>query len=236
MLLRAAWSPVLVTALALLGYHFQWPMEVLAPGLVVIVVIGLVVVATGGREREQERASLRLRELAGYFSRRFAGNSPLSIFAIIDSLYTVENPKVWDWARACDMAQRLFNGWCERFISRVESDIMAGRFTLYQRTYLSELWLINSHYHEFVEQFYEVAEKVEMPRETVDQYNRFVMEYNAFVQHFQDYIVELKRFARTEIEPPSIKVARELSGEKPAPPVVEEKKPPPPAEHKGYIM
>ena len=111
------------------------------------------------------------------------------------------------------------------------------RFTVYLRTYLNELWLINSHYYEFVEQFYELAEKVEIPQETTDQYNRFVMEYNAFVQHFQDSIVELKKVARTEIEPPSVKLARELSGIKPAPATQkEEEKPSQPTEHKGYIM
>jgi hypothetical protein len=38
------------------------------------------------------------------------------------------------------------------------------------------------------------------------------MEYNAFVEQFQDSISEIKKFARTEIEPPSVKPAYELSG------------------------
>ena len=79
------------------------------------------------------------------------------------------------------------------------------------RTFLNELWLINSHYYEFVEQFYEIAVKVEIPQETIDHYNRFVMEYNAFAQDFRDNISELKKVARTEIEPPSVKFAKELS-------------------------
>ena len=109
------------------------------------------------------------------------------------------------------MSQRIFNTWCDSFIGRVESDIRTRGFGIYLRTYLNELWLINSHYYELVEQFYEIAAKVEIPRETVDQYNRFVMEYNAFVQDFRDNIGELRKIAKTQIESPSVKFARELS-------------------------
>ena len=207
---KVGWSPILITALAVAGYIREWPIEALGPVLFIILVIGLVMAATGAREKKLEQSSVRLKELAGYFNRRFAGDSSLSIFAIIDSLFNVDNPKLWDWARACDMSQRIFNTWCDSFISRVESDIRMRRFTIYLRTYLNELWLINSHYYEFVEQFHEVAEKVEIPQEAVDQYNRFVMEYNAFVQHFRDNIVELKKVAKTEIEPPSVKLAQEI--------------------------
>ena len=108
------------------------------------------------------------------------------------------------------MAQRIFDTWCSSFVSRVESDIGTKRFDVYLRTYLNELWLVNTHYYEFIEQFYEIAEKVEIPREAIDQYNRFVMEYNAFVQDFRDNISELRKIAKTEIEPPSVKFAREL--------------------------
>ena len=230
------WSPILITALAVIGYIREWPIVVLAPVLIIILVIGLVMAATGGREKELERSSLRLKELAGYFNRRFAGNSSLSIFTIIDSLFKVDNPKVWDWARACDMSQRIFNTWCDSLISRVESDVRTRGLVLYLRTYLNELWAINNHYYEFIEQFYEIAEKVETPPETKDQYNRFVMEYNAFVQNFQDSISELKKFARTEIEPPSVKLAKELPI-KPAQLTHEgETKLPPTTEHKGYIL
>jgi hypothetical protein len=204
------WSPILITALAVIGYMYEWPLEILAPVLAIILVIGLGLMAAGVRGKEMDRSVSRLKQLAGYFSRRFAGNSSLSIFIIIDSLFKVDNPKVWDWARTCDVAQRIFNTWCDSFISRVESDVRTGRFGLYLRTYLDELWSINNHYYEFVEQFYEVAEKVETPPETIAQYNRFVVEYNAFVQNFQDGICELKKVARTEIEPPSVKLAKEL--------------------------
>ena len=231
------WSPILITAVAVVGYIYEWPIEVLAPILIIILVIGLVVVATGAREKEVEYLSRKIKQLAGYFNRRFMGNSSLSIFAIIESLFNIDNPKLWDWARACDMSRRVFNTWCDSFISRVESDIRARRFDVYWRTYLNELWLINNHYYEFVEQFYEVAEKIELPRETIDQYNRFTVEYNAFAQNFRDSISELKKFARTEIEPPSVKMARELSQAKPIQATQqEEAKPAQPTQHKGYIM
>ena len=236
-LLRLGWSPLLITALALAGYMYEWPIEGLAIGLIVILVIGLTVAATGGRERELERVSFRLKELTGYFSRRFTGNSSLSIFAIIDSLFNVDNPKVWDWARACDVAKRVFDSWVNSFIGRVGSDLKARRYTIYLRTYLNELWLLNGHYYEFVEQFYEIASKVDVPQETVDQYHKFVVEYNSFVQNFQEQISELKKVAGTEIEPPSVKPARELPALKPTPePQKPEERAARPSESKGYIM
>jgi len=208
--LNWAWAPALITLVAVLGLVFQWPIQVVAPVLAAILVIGLVVVAVAARGRELETSALRLRQLAGYFTRRFTGNSSLSIFAIINDLFKVDNPQLWDWARACDMAQRVFNTWCDSFISRVESDIRNRTFGAFIRLYLNELWQLNTHYYEFVVQFYEIAEKIEIPPETLEQYNRFVAEYNAFVQDFQGTIAELKRVPRTQIEPPSVKLAREL--------------------------
>jgi len=205
------WSPILITALAVLGFIYDWGIWTVVPVLIVILVIGLVVAAVRAREKKLELSSQKLRQLAGYFTRRFTGNSSLSIFAIINSLFKTEVPGLWDWARACDMAQRIFNTWCSSFIDRVESDIRTRSFSVYSRTYLNELWLVNNHYYEFVEQFYEVAERVEVPPETVDQYNRFVAEYNAFVQDFRDNVSELRKVARTEIEPPGVKFAKELS-------------------------
>ncbi len=205
------WCPILITALAVVGFIFEWEFWIFAPILGIILVIGLVVAAGGAKEKELEHSSQRLRQLAGYFNRRFMGDSSLSIFAIIDSLFNIDNPKLWDWARVCDVSQRIFNSWCNSFMGRVESDVRTRRFDVYLRIYLNELWLVNSHYYELVEQFYEVAEKVEIPQETISQYNRFVMEYNAFVQDFRDNISELRRVANTEIEPPSVKFAKELS-------------------------
>jgi len=209
--INQGWCPILIAALAVIGVVFEWEIWIVAPVLGVILVIGLVMAVRGARERELKLSFLRLRQLAGYFTRRFMGNSSLSIFAIIDGLFNIDNPKLWDWARACDVSQRIFNSWCNSFISRVESDIGNGRFDVHLHTYLNELWLVNGHYYELVEQFYEVIEKVELPQETIDLYNRFVMEYNAFVQDFRDTISELRRIAETGIEPPSVKFAKELS-------------------------
>ncbi len=210
-LLSRGWPAILITAIALLSILYEWEIWAVATALIVILLSGLVIAIVETRERKLELASHRLRELAGYFNRRFVGSSSLSIFAIIDSLFKVDNPGVWDWARACDMSQRIFDTWCHSFITRVESDIRTRRFDVYLRTYLNELWLLSNHYYEFIEQFYEMAQKIETPRETTDQYNRLVTEYNAFAQSFRDNISELKKVARTEIEPPSVKLAKELS-------------------------
>ena len=208
------WCPILITALAVVGYILEWEIWVIAPALVVVLVVGLVIGASGDEEKQLERSSLRLKELSGYFNRRFTGNSPLSIFSIIDTLFTIDNPRLWEWARSCDMSQRIFDTWCNSFISRVEGDFRTRRFDIYLRACLNELWLVNGHYYEFIQQFCEVAESVEIPRETTDQYNRLVMEYNAFVQDFRDNIGELRTIARTEIEPPSVSFAKELPAAK----------------------
>ena len=231
------WSPFLITAAAIVGYIYEWPIEIFAPVLAVIFIIGLVVAVVQIRERELERSSLRLRQLGGYFNRRFAGNSSLSIFVIIDSLFNIDEPKLWEWARACDMSKRIFNTWCNSFIDRLESDTRTGRFSLYLRTYLNELWLLNTNYHEFTEQFHEIGQRVEIPPETLDQYNRFVVEYNSFVVNFQDSIAELKKVARTEIEVASVKPARELAALKSPQATQEgEVKPSKPERGKGYYM
>ncbi len=209
-ILSWGWSPILITAMAVAGFIYEWPIGVVVTVMVAILIIGLVVAVTGAREKELERSSLRLRQLAGYFSRRFAGTSSLSIFAVINSLSNIDNSQLLDWVRACDMSQRIFDTWCSSFVGRVESDIRTRRFDVYLLTYLNELWLINGHYHEFIEQFYEVAEKIGVSGETVAQYNRFVVEYNTFIQDFRDNISKLRKVAKTQIEPPSVKLAREL--------------------------
>jgi len=209
--LNWVWCPLLITVLAVLGYVYQLPIEVVVPVLVVILAVGIVTAVIRAKSSELEISAVRLRQLSEYFNRRFMGNSSLSIFAIIDSLFSVDNPKLWDWARACGMSQRIFDTWSNNFISRVQGDFRARNFAVYLHTYLGELWSMTSHYYEFVEQFCEVAEKIEIPHETIDQYGRFVIEYNAFAQNFRDNITELRKVTRTEIEPPSVKFARDLS-------------------------
>ncbi len=210
-IVKWGWSPLLIAILALLGYAYEWPIWILAILLGVILIVGLILVVTGAGEKKVEQASLKLRQLAGYFNRRFMGDSSLSIFVVIRSLFNIDNVKVWAWARECEVALRIFNTWSSSYVARLESDIRTGRFDINIRSYLNELWLMTNHYHEFIEQFYEVAENVELPRETIDLYNRLVVEYNAFAQDFRDNIGELRKFAITEVEPPSVKFARELS-------------------------
>jgi hypothetical protein len=209
-IVNRGWYPALITVLAVLGVLYGWPIEWVAPALIFILALGLVVTVIRARERQLERAVFKLRQLAEYFHRRFMGDSTLSIFVIIDSLFNIENPSLWDWARACDMSRRIFNSWCNSFVNRMESDIGITKLADYLSTYLDELWLITSQYFDFVEQFYEIAVKVEVPQETIDQYHKFVMEYNAFAQDFREHITELKSVARTGIEPPSVKLAQEV--------------------------
>ena len=205
------WSPILITVVALIGLAYEWELAVLAAVLPVILIIGLVITVVNVRERELARSSLKIRQLAGYFHRRFMGDSSLSIFAIIDTLFNVDDPKLWDWARACDMSQRILNTWSSSFTGRIENDVRTRRFDVFLPAYLNELWLANTHYYEFVEQFREIGDMVEVPKEAREQYNRFVAEYNAFVQQFRDMIAELRKMAKTEIEPPSVNFARELT-------------------------
>ena len=236
-LINRGWCPVLITVLAVLFSAYELPVWAVAPILIIILATGLAMAVFGVKESELGLASQKLRQLAGHFSRRFMGSSSLSIFAIINSLFNIDEPKLWDWARACDVSQRLFNTWCNSFIGRVESDIRNRSFSVYLRTYLNELWLVNNHYYEFIEQFYEVAAKVEVPQETIEQYNKLVGEYNTFVQDFRNNISELKKMAETEIDPPSVKLAQELLVAKsPQPIPKKEDKPFLPPQHKGYIM
>jgi hypothetical protein len=209
-IVNRGWYPALITAIAVAGLVYKWPMEAVAPALIVILCIGLVVAVINARKNELELQSMKLTRLATYFNRRFMGNSSLSIFALIDGLFGTDDPKIWDWARACGMSQRIFDTWADNFTARVESDLRSRRFTVFLHTHLNELWSMNNHYHEFIEQFSEVAEKFEVSKEIVEQYNRFAVEYNAFVQNFRDTITELKNISRTQIEAPSVNFAREL--------------------------
>jgi len=209
-LLNLGWSPILITIVAILGYLYKWPIIFVAPALVIILIIGLITASLSTREKQLERSSMRLKEIAGYFTRRFTGDSSLSIFSIIQSFYNLDNTSAWAFARTCDVSRRIFNTWCDGFISRAETDLRTRMFNIYMRTFLNELWLLNTHYYEYIEQFYEIAQKVELTKEIIDQYNRFVTEYNAFTGNFRDIIMEFRRMYKTEIEPPSVKLAQEL--------------------------
>jgi hypothetical protein len=204
------WALIIITAVAITGYVYEWPLALLATIIGIVLVIGLVTAVVGARERELEKSSHKLRQMAGYFCRRFMGDSSLSIFAIIDSLFKTDDHKLWEWARACDISQRVFNTWCSSFTSRLEVDTRTGRFAIYLRSYLNELWFMTGLYYEFVEQFHEIAQKLALPAETLEQYHRFVVEYNSFAEQFRELTGELKKVAGTEVEPPSIKLASEV--------------------------
>ena len=237
MLLRIIWISIVITTLAILGIFYVWPLEILAPVLFILLLISIIAAVMYDRERGLEHSLLKLKEMGGYFTNRFAGTSSLSIFMVIAGLTNVNNPRIREWVQGCSMSQLIFNAWCDSFVSRIEIDSRAGRLSVYMRTYLRELWSLVTHYQEFIEQFYEVAEKSRVPPETIEQYNRFVIEYNSFIQGFQDYIGNLRGVGKTEIEPPSVKLARELPVKQPAPPEPEvDRKPPGRDEHKGYIM
>jgi hypothetical protein len=208
------WSPLLITALAIVAVLYEWEVWVVATLAGVSLVIGMSVALVSSGERHLESVSLKLRQLAANYNRRFTGTSNMSIYTIIDTLFALEDPQLWDWARACDMSARVFSAWCDSFVDRIESDNRTVRFRIYLRSYVNELWRLNNHYYEFIEQFYEVAGTVEVPKESRDQYNRLVMEYNAFAQEFRDTISELKKITRTEIEPPSVRFAQELTAAK----------------------
>lgn len=214
LILTRGWYPALITAIAVVGLILSWSINIVVPILVVILFAGLIAAIIIARKNELELQSMKLTQHSAYFHRRFMGNSSLSIFSVIDSLYSLENPKIWDWARACSMSQRIFNTWSDSFITRVESDLRSRRYTIFLHTHLNELWSINNHYFEFVEQFCEIVDKYEVPQESIDQYNRFVAEYNVFVKNFQDTISELRSIARTQIEAPSVKLAQEIHGKR----------------------
>jgi hypothetical protein len=237
MLIRIIWAPVAIAVLAALGFLYQWPLEITVPVLSVLFLVGIIIAVSYHKMRKLERLSLELKDLAVYFIRRFTGHSSLSIFAAINGLFNVDSPGLREWVGASSMSQLIFNAWCEGFAARVESDNRAKRLRLYYRTYLGELWSMVIHYQDFIEQFYEVAEKIEIPQETTDQYNKFVTEYNSFAQRFQGYIGKLRSADKTEIEPPSVKLAKELTAKRSSQPEPKDNiKLPEHNDHKGYIM
>jgi hypothetical protein len=169
-----------------------------------------MVVIIGGRRDDLERHATRVYEISGYFTRRFTGNSNISIFATIDGLFAMENSAIWEWARGCAMCQRIIDTWANSFNNRVESDFRSRRYTLFLHTHLNELWSLNNHYYEFIEQFVEIARKYQVPGNVITEYNKFCEEYNAFVQTFRETVTELRVVARVQIEAPGIKLAPEL--------------------------
>ena len=133
------WSPILIMVFALMGRIYEWETWFLATAIGVTLLAGLIIAIVSASERQLESIAVRLRQQAGYFSRRFTGTSSLSIFAIIDTLFNMDDPQLWDWARSCDMCARLIDTWFDSFIHRIEGDTHTGRFSIYLRVYLNEL-------------------------------------------------------------------------------------------------
>ena len=206
------WYPALITAIAVLSliYYDDLSINIMIPVLVVVLCIGLIVTVINTRQSQLEKQCVRLTQLATYFNRRFLGNSSLTIFTVIDNLFSIENPQVWEWARGCEMTHRIFDSWSGHFSTRVETDLRNRRYDTFLHTHINELWTLNNHYYDFTEQFCEIVDRFEVPKDVIEQYNRFITEYNAFVENFRNAIMELKSIARTQIEAPSVKLAREL--------------------------
>ena len=211
-ILSRGWYPALITAIAVLSliYYDDLSINIMIPVLVVVLCIGLVVTVINARQSQLEKQCVRLTQLATYFNRRFLGNSSQTIFTVIDNLFSIENPQVWEWARGCEMTHRIFDSWSDHFSTRVETDLRNRRYDNFLHTHINELWALNNHYYDFTEQFCEIVDRFEVPKDVIEQYNRFITEYNAFVENFRNAIMELKSIARTQIEAPSVKLAREL--------------------------
>jgi len=211
-ILKKSWYPALITVFAILSLIFYdvIPYSISIPVLVVLLCIGFFIAYISTRKSKLEKQSLRLSQLATHFNRRFMGNSQLSIFEIINGLFGIENEQVWEWARGCDMARRIFDSWSENFAARVENDLRNRRHIAFLQTHINELWALNNHYYEFTEQFVEIANRFDVPKDILEQYNKFTEEYNIFVQNFREAINELKTIAHTQLEAPSIKLVKEL--------------------------
>jgi ABC-type long-subunit fatty acid transport system fused permease/ATPase subunit len=213
-IVNRGWYPALITALAVVSLIYGLSINIIVPVLVALLFIGLIAIIVDARNSKLEAESVKLTQLASHFNRRFMGNSSLSIFPIIDGVFSIENPQVWEWARACGTSKRIFDTWSDNFTNRAENDLRSRRYKVFLNNHLNELWAINNHYYEFIEQFSEIAEKFTLPSDLIAQYNKFAGEYNLFVQTFRDTLTELKNIARIQIEAPSIKLARELPGKK----------------------
>ena len=167
------WAAILIAALAIAGYFLGWPVEAFIASIASVLIISIALLAVGAREKMLDESAESLKELSGYFYRRFMGESSLSIFAIINSLFRTEDTRLWEWARSCDNAQRVFNTWCDSFNTRQETDHRTRRYSAYLRVSTKELWMMVNMYQEYVEQFAEIANRLEVPPETLEQYQKF---------------------------------------------------------------
>lgn len=209
-ILRWSWPTILITAVAICGYMFDWPFAMLVSVLGVLLIGGLISTSINLRDNEIRSFSRRIRGLASYFERRFMNNSPLSIFALTSGLFEASDHRLREWARVCGASGQIFDTWCDNFLTRMEADAHTGHLVTYLRHNVSELWSMVCHYHEFVAQFHDIGKRAGIPDDTLDAYNEFVVEYNTFIREFQGFLSELRKKGYSEIEPPSLKMADEL--------------------------
>jgi hypothetical protein len=213
-IISRGWFPLLITAVAAASIYYDVSINIVVPVLAGLLCVGLAGLIINTRKGQLELLSMKLTQLAEYFNRRFMGHASFTIFTVIEGLFGVENKTIWEWARACDMSKRIFDSWSDSFTSRVESDLRARRFANFFQTHLNELWSLNNHYYDFVEQFYEIAAKYEVAPSVIDDYRKFILEYNGFVERFREAITELRKVARTPLEAPGVKLAPEPPAKK----------------------
>jgi len=201
------WSPILMLLVSAVGILAEWESWLTLVLMGAVMLVGVAIAIITAQERQNEKISDRIRQISGYFTRRFGGESSYSVFAIIRELFRTKDPELWEYAHACEQTERVYNTWCENYISRLETDSATGRFAIYIRRYLQELWMLNNLYHEYIEQFRDIAEKVELPTEIIEQYNRFSAEYNSFTNSFRELINLALKSGKTELDANSVKDA-----------------------------
>lgn len=205
------WPAILITIVAACGYAFSWPIGIFASALGILLVTSLIWAHINVRDNEAIAFSRRIKDLTGYFHRRFMSNSPLSIFSLATALFETRDQRLWEWARACSMSEHIFDTWCESFLVRMEVDSRTNHLVVYLRHNTSELWTMVCRYHELVEQFRDIGEKANIPADAITAYNTFVVEYNTFIRELQAFLSELRNKGYSEIEPPSLRLAHELT-------------------------
>ena len=120
------WFPLLLTAVAVVSIIYGVSINIVVPVLAGLLCVGLAILIVNTRKDQLELQSVKLTQIAEYFNRRFMGNASFTIFSVIEGLFAVENPAIWEWARACDTSQRVFNTWCDSFMNRVGNDVRAS--------------------------------------------------------------------------------------------------------------
>ena len=207
LVIRRGWSLILVTVISIVSLEMNWPIWVIAPILVIILVVGLTMELRRSKQVQLTTMAEDLRDLTKHFYDTFIERRELSVFNLAQNLHTPSSPEIADWARACDMGGRVLHHWLTRFAARVEADIRIRKEERYLSACVHEFWDINNLYHDFVREFCQKASKEDITKSARESYNKFRVEYNAFVQNFRGYISEFKKVAKIDIKPQSVKFA-----------------------------